>query len=305
MSWLPCEDAGSANAGACRQVDTVIVPRARDLGGFEVRRALPSAKRQMVGPFIFFDQMGPAELLVGNGIDVRPHPHIGLSTVTWLLDGEIMHRDSVGSVQPIRPGEVNWMTAGAGIAHSERTPDELRPTGSKLFGLQTWLALPRANEETAPSFRHFSADELPVISGEGKHVVLIAGAGWGERSPVGVFSETIYADARLDQGAVLPIPPEHEERAIYVIDGDIEITGDRFSAGGLLILHPGDAIAVKAVSDARLMVIGGAPMDGPRHIWWNFVSSDRNRIEQAKADWKAGRFDQVVGDGEFIPLPES
>ncbi len=291
----------AADGGA---VDLVIVPRARDLGGFEVRRALPAAKRQMVGPFIFFDQMGPAEFLTGEGIDVRPHPHIGLATITWLIEGQIMHRDSLGSAQLIRPGEVNWMTAGRGIAHSERTPDALRRQTSALAGLQSWVALPAEREETAPSFTHHAADELPVISDHGLRMVLIAGNGWGARSPVETFSDMIYADATLSAGTVLPLPAEHEDRAVYLLSGEIEIAGDRFQPGSLLVFRPGDPIAVRAFADSRLLVLGGATLEGSRHIWWNFVSSSKERIEQAKADWQACRFDAVQGDDEFIPLPE-
>ena len=294
-----------AQAGPDGPIEQVIVPRARDLGGFEVRRALPAARRQMVGPFIFFDQMGPAEFLTGAGIDVRPHPHIGLATITWLLDGEIMHRDSLGSAQVIRPGEVNWMTAGRGIAHSERTPDALRPRTKSLFGLQSWIALPRDHEETKPTFSHHGADALPVIEDRGMRAVLIAGTGWGERSPVEVFSETVYADVTLAKGAALPLPDDHEDRAVYLLSGRIEIGGDGFEPGSLLVLRPGDAVSVRATADSRLLVLGGATMDGDRHIWWNFVSSSKDRIDQAKADWKAGRFDAVPGDDkEFIPLPE-
>jgi hypothetical protein len=304
MSWQPANEADNADPADCPPVETVIVPRSRDLGGFDVRRALPSTKRQMIGPFIFFDQMGPATFDAGKGIDVRPHPHIGLSTVTWLIEGEILHRDSVGSIQPIRPGAVNWMTAGSGIAHSERTPDALRADGAKLYGLQTWLALPKKHEETAPRFEHFAADRLPTIEGEGVTATLVAGTGWGKRSPVGVFSETLYADIRLAAGATLTVPPEHEERGIYVLTGEIEIAGDRFEAGSLVVLRPDRPVDIHARDAAHIMALGGESADGPRHIWWNFVSSSAERMEQAKADWKAGRFDPVVDDDEFIPLPE-
>ncbi len=304
MSRQKAESPDQRGAQSRDPVDLVIVPRARDLGGFDVRRALPSAQRQMVGPFIFFDQMGPAEFLTDQGIEVRPHPHIGLATITWLIDGEIMHRDSLGSAQVIRPGEVNWMTAGRGIAHSERTPEALRRQTKSLFGLQSWIALPKAHEETAPTFAHHAAEALPVIEDHGMRAVLIAGTGWGATSPVEVFSETVYADVTLETGAVLPVPDEHEDRAVYLLSGEIEIAGDRFEPGSLLVLHPGTA-AVRALTDVRLLVLGGATMDGSRHIWWNFVSSSKERIEQAKADWQAGRFDIVPGDEEeFIPLPE-
>ena len=303
MSWQPAMDP-RCDPSDVSPVETVIIPRARDLGGFEVRRALPSAKRQMVGPFIFFDQMGPAEFLTGKGLDVRPHPHIGLATVTYLFAGEVMHRDSLGTLQPIRPGEVNWMTAGRGIAHSERTAPEMRARGAKLFGIQTWVALPRHAEEAAPGFAHHGREALPVLAGEGKEVRIIVGSLYGERSPVDTFSETFYADASLEPGTSLPLPAEHEERAVYVLQGTIEIAGDRFEAGQFLVFRPGDAIAIRATSRARLLLLGGATMDGPRHIWWNFVSSSKERIEQAKADWKNGRFASVPGDDEFIPLPE-
>lgn len=286
-------------------IETVIVPRARDLGGFEVRRALPSAQRQMVGPFIFWDQMGPTRFPIGEGINVRPHPHIGLSTLTYLFDGEIMHRDSLGTAQPIRPGEVNWMTAGRGIVHSERTDPGLRAAGAAMFGIQAWVALPKASEEVAPSFAHLGSDALPTIEGEGKRVRVVAGTLWGETSPVPSYSETIYADAILDTGAKLPIPAEHEERAVYVAEGTVSVAGDRFDCGRLLVLSPGDEITLVAESRARVLVLGGEPMDGPRFIWWNFVASSKEKIEAAKADWQARRFAIVPGDAEeFIPLPE-
>jgi redox-sensitive bicupin YhaK (pirin superfamily) len=305
LSRRPPNNPVDATPDNSRPVETVIVPRTRDLGGFDVRRVLPSSKRRMIGPFIFFDQMGPARLDPGTGVDVRPHPHIGLSTVTWLIEGEIMHRDSLGSAQPIRPGEVNWMTAGSGIVHSERTPPDLRPDGPKLYGLQTWLALPQKFEETEPSFEHFKASELPTLEGDGIAMTLVAGHGWGKRSPVGVFSETLYADIRIDAGATLTLPAEHEERGLYILAGEIEIEGERFEPGAMLVLRPGNAIDVQARMAAHVMAVGGESADGPRHIWWNLVSSSKERIEQAKEDWKAGRFASVPGDAEeFIPLPE-
>jgi redox-sensitive bicupin YhaK (pirin superfamily) len=284
-------------------VETVIIPRARDLGGFSVRRALPSARRQMVGPFIFFDQMGPAEFLTGQGIDVRPHPHIGLATVTYLLQGEILHRDSLGTVQPIRPGDVNWMTAGAGITHSERTGPEKRASGQPMFGIQSWVALPKTHEDGAAAFEHVGRDDLPTIEAEGKRIRVIAGSLWGARSPVRAAWETIYADAVLDAGAALPIPASHEERAVYTLSGTVEIAGDRFEPARLLVFRPGDEITVRAVEPSRFLVLGGDPMDGPRHIWWNFVHSDRDRIEEAKAAWAAQAFPKVPDETEFIPLP--
>jgi redox-sensitive bicupin YhaK (pirin superfamily) len=289
-------------------IDTVIVPRTRDIGGFEVRRVLPSVQRRMVGPFVFFDQMGPATFEAGRGLDVRPHPHIGLATVTYLFDGEILHRDSLGTVQPIRPGAVNWMTAGRGIAHSERTGPEVRQRGGRLFGIQSWVALPAAHEETAPAFAHHGADALPLLEGDsGERVRLIAGSAWGRSAPVAVLSDLFYADAALDAGARLPLPADYEERAAYVAEGAITVDGQEFPAGQLVVFQPDADIVVEtaaAGSGARVMVLGGAPMDGPRHIWWNFVSRSTERIEQAKEDWKAGRFPPVPGETEFIPLPE-
>jgi redox-sensitive bicupin YhaK (pirin superfamily) len=305
MSQLPADDPIPGDARSCAALEQVIVSRARDLGGFSVRRALPSIGRRMVGPFIFFDQMGPAEFLLGEGIDVRPHPHIGLSTVTYLFDGEIMHRDSLGTALPIRPGAVNLMTAGRGIVHSERTGPEERLKAPKLYGIQTWLALPKTHEENAPEFIHHAAPELPRITGEGKRISLIMGSAFGQTSPVKFPWETLYAEAVLAPGAILPLDPDYDERALYIVSGKIDIAGDEFGAGQLLIFKPGDRISILALDQARLMLVGGEPMDGPRHIWWNFVSSSKERIDQAKAEWKAGRFDTVPGDAEeFIPLPE-
>jgi redox-sensitive bicupin YhaK (pirin superfamily) len=305
MSFHPDKDPRPGDAPACDAIELMIVPRSVDLGGFSVRRALPHSKRRMVGPFIFFDHFGPAEFRGGQGIDVRPHPHIGLATVTFLFEGEIMHRDSLGTAVPIRPGEVNWMTAGRGIVHSERTAPERRVDGEPLHGLQCWVALPAREEEMDASFAHVGSDELPVISDNGKRVRVVAGSFLGARSPVPTLHETLFAEATLTAGAALPFDVTTEERALYVVDGEIDIAGDKFSPGRLLIFRPGDAITLTATSDARVVMVGGAAMDGPRHIWWNFVSSRKDRIEQAKADWKAGRFDTVPGDErEFIPLPE-
>ncbi|GGE94338.1 pirin family protein [Stappia taiwanensis] len=305
MTWMPDLDPQPGDAGACDLIDTIIVPRARDLGGFEVRRALPSPKRQMIGPFIFFDQMGPAEFLETGGIDVRPHPHIGLATVTYLFDGEIHHRDSLGSDLPIRPGDLNWMTAGKGIVHSEREDPARRKTRRRIFGIQSWVALPIHAEETAPTFEHVGRANLPVLSDKGASVRVIAGELYGARSPVKTASETIYADISLEAGRSIPIDATHEERALYTVEGEVEISGERFGAGQLLVFKPGDAITVRAAGGpARFLLLGGEPMDGPRHIWWNFVSSSKERIDQAKEDWKQRRFDTVPGDEtEFIPLP--
>jgi redox-sensitive bicupin YhaK (pirin superfamily) len=285
-------------------VETTIVPRERDLGeGFTVRRALPDAQRRMVGPFIFFDQMGPALLQDGHGLDVRPHPHIGLATVTYLFEGEILHRDSLGTMQVIQPGAVNWMTAGRGIVHSERTPPQLR-TKSRLFGIQTWVALPKGHEEAEPAFAHYDVSELPVIEDAGVTVRLIAGTLFGLRSPVKTFSDMFYADAILPRGSRLALDGEHEERAIYVAEGVVQIEQTRFPAGQLLLLRSGSTTVLEAQERARLLLLGGEPMDGPRHIWWNFVSSSPERIRQAAADWKAGQFAAVPEETEFIPLPE-
>ena len=250
MSWQPAEDPKPGDRFSCDAIDTIIVPRSRDLGSFEVRRALPSAQRQMVGPFIFFDQMGPAEFLLGAGMDVRPHPHIGISTVTYLFDGEIMHRDSLGTVLPIRPGELNWMTAGRGIAHSERTPPELRKAGSRLFGIQSWVALSRDDEETSPDFIHYDANDLPVLNGEGKTIQIIAGLNFGKASPVKASSPIFYADVALAAGASVPLDPDYDERAIYTVEGEIEIAGDTFQGGALLVFRPGDHITITAKSNS-------------------------------------------------------
>ncbi len=298
------DDPTPGDAWSCDAIEQVIVPPSKDLGGFSVRRALPSIGKKMIGPFIFFDQMGPAEFELGQGIDVRPHPHIGLSTVSYLFDGEIYHRDSLGSALPIRPGEVNLMTAGKGIVHSERTAPELRDQPRKLFGIQTWLALPKTHEETDPAFLHAGVDELPTIRGEGKRVRLVMGSMYGETSPVSFPHDTFYAEAVLAPGAVLPIDADYVERGIYVVSGEIDIAGDVFAPGRLLVLRPGDRISVLAVTNARIMLLGGEPMDGPRHIWWNFVHSSRDRIDLAKEEWRTGRFATVPGDAEeFIPLP--
>lgn len=304
MSFFPAKDPAAGDAPACNAIEQVIVPRSNDIGGFFVRRALPSTRRRMVGPFIFLDHMGPAEFRAGQGIDVRPHPHVGLATVTYLFAGEIMHRDSLGSVVPIRPGAVNWMRAGRGIAHSERTAADHRNAGEPLHGLQCWVALAAAQEESAPGFAHHDADALPVVTGDGKTVRIVAGSLFGATSPVATGWETLFADVALDAGAKLPLDPDTEERAIYLVSGEADIAGDRFADGRLLVFRPGDRITITAVTPCRLVIVGGATMDGPRHIWWNFVSSRKERIDQAKADWKAGRFDAVPGDSEFIPLPE-
>jgi redox-sensitive bicupin YhaK (pirin superfamily) len=305
MSWLSSEDPQCAWDESSSPIETAIVSKPRDIGGFEVRRLLPSSRRRMVGPFIFFDQMGPATFTAGRGLDVRPHPHIGLATVTYLFEGEIIHRDSLGTLQPIRPGDVNWMTAGRGIVHSECTSPQVRAAGGELFGIQAWVALPRAAEETDPAFAHHRREALPVVREKGMEIRLIAGTLFGLRSPVEILWDTLYADATLERGARLPVPTEHEERGIYLISGEAELNGHPLEPGRLLVLQPGRPVTIVAVSPSRVLLLGGAAMDGPRQVWWNFVSSSRERIEQAKADWQAGRFAAVPGETEFIPLPAS
>ncbi len=304
MSFFLSRDPVLGDAPACDAIAQVIVPRTSDIGGFSVRRALPSARRRLVGPFIFLDHMGPAEFRSGQGLDVRPHPHIGLATVTYLFAGEIVHRDSLGSVVPIRPGAVNWMSAGRGIAHSERTSPDHRVAGETLHGLQCWVALSHEQEESPASFAHYDAGDLPVETAEGKTVRVVAGSLYGRTSPVATGWETIFADVTLAPGASLPVDPDAEERAIYIVAGEVQIASDPLTEGHLLVLRPGDRITVTAGPSTRLIVLGGAAMDGPRYIWWNFVSSRKERIDQAKADWKLGRFDAVPGENEFIPLPD-
>ena len=285
-------------------IDTLLAPSVRDLGGFAVRRLLPSSHRRTVGPFIFFDHMGPVALPVGEGFDVRPHPHIGLATITWLFEGEIVHRDNLGFVQPIVPGDVNWMTAGRGIAHSERSAPEARSRGVRLHGLQTWVALPREHEQAAPAFFHLPRASLPMLAPEGARIVVVAGDFLGVASPTPTFSRTLYASIELDAGAKLAIPAEHDERAIYVVDGAVEVDGEAVAAGHMAVLLPGTTPLMRASGAARVMLVGGDALDGERFIWWNFVSSSRERIEQAKDDWRAQRFAPIPGETEFIPLPE-
>lgn len=310
MSWNPTLEPQCPEAGRLDDIETLIVPRARDIGGFEVRRALPAPRRQMVGPFIFFDQMGPAEFLTGQGIDVRPHPHIGLGTVTYLYEGEFQHRDSLGTDQMIYPGAVNWMVAGHGVTHSERTSEATRRGQSRLFGIQTWVALPEQAEEREASFEHYAQEALPVLEGEGKKLRLIMGRGWGAEAPVSRFSEMFYADVTMGAGTKLPLPDDHEDRGVYVTQGSVTVAGEVFEAGRMMVFRPGDAITLTAGErGARLMALGGETLNGPRYIWWNFVASSREKIEAAKVawaagDWAHGRFQLPPGDDdEFIPLP--
>lgn len=285
-------------------VELLIEARRRDIGGFGVKRILPFAKRRMVGPFIFLDEMGPVELPAGQGIDVPPHPHIGLATVTYLFAGEIIHRDSLGVVQAIRPGAVNWMTAGRGIVHSERSGEAERAAARPLHGLQSWVALPLEQEEAEPAFSHHAAEELPQIEGEGYSLRLIAGRTYGESAPVAVYSDLFYLHGELQAGARLSLPEDQPERAVYVVEGGVELGGRQVGPGSLAVVKPGGAPGLTAVRPSRVMLLGGAPLEGRRHIWWNFVSSRPEHIEQAKADWRAGRFAAVPGETEFVPLPE-
>jgi redox-sensitive bicupin YhaK (pirin superfamily) len=305
MSWMPSNDPVLGDPLSCDALEHVIVPRTRDLGdGFVVRRALPHGKRQMVGPFIFFDHFGPVQFVSGAGMDVRPHPHIGLATVTYLFDGKILHRDSEGNIQEIEPGAMNLMTAGRGIAHSERTPDVQRKAGQQMLGLQSWIALPQDKEEIAPSFQHYAAGDLPMVSERGFTARIIAGSSFGISSPVTMVSPWFYTEVTAQAGVSVPLDPDHEERAIYVVDGEVEIARERYEGPRLLIFRPGDAITVRTLTPTRMMFLGGDALEGPRHIWWNFVSSSKERIEQAKQDWKTGRFAPVPQEHEFIPLPE-
>ncbi|MGB8842336.1 MAG: pirin family protein [Aliidongia sp.] len=295
-----------ASASPNPAVEQIILPPVRDLGDdFKVRRALPTAHRRMVGPFIFLDQFGPMVFRAGAGLNVRPHPHIGLSTLTYLLDGEIVHRDSVGSVVTIRAGDVNWMTAGRGIVHSERAPALLQATGGALFGHQIWVALPKALEEMAPGFSHHAQGSLPGLDADGVSLTVIAGEAFGARSPVPVYSDLIYADAVLKPGARLRLGAEYAERAVLVVSGEIEIAGQTgaFGETQLVVFKPNAEIVLHTRCGAHLMVVGGEPLPEPRHIYWNFVSSSTERIEQAKEDWRRGRFPEIAGETEFIPLP--
>ncbi|ASJ76036.1 pirin family protein [Granulosicoccus antarcticus] len=311
MSWIPGLEPGCPDEIGMDSIETLIVPRARDLGSFEVRRALPAPKRQMVGPFIFFDQAGPAEFITGKGVDVRPHPHIGLATVTYLYRGEFQHRDSLGTNQMILPGAVNWMVAGNGVTHSERTSEETRKAPHSLFGIQTWVALPEDKEEEAPSFEHHGKEVLPIIEDTGVSMKLILGTAYGEKAPASVFSEMFYGDAILQPGALLPMPDDHEDRGIYIVEGSVSIAGKEFSEAQMMVFRPGDKITIAAgARGARVIILGGETLNGPRYVWWNFVSSSKERIEEAKeqwrrAEWGAGQFDLPPDDrSEFIPLPD-
>ena len=303
MTWR------DTNPPACDIADTgdpvalVVTPKPRSIGAFDVRRALPAAECRSVGPFVFFDEMGPALLPAGTGLDVAPHPHIGLSTLTWMIDGEIRHRDSLGTDQVIRPGEVNWMTAGKGIVHSERSPDTARGVETRMHGLQVWLALPREREEIDPGFQHVPAADIPRFTVEDADIMLVAGQAWDRRSPVAVYSDTLYADVSLPDGGTLTLPGRSVERAFYILWGTLESEGRCFGASQLVVLKEGATPSVRAHGDCRFALIGGAPLDGDRHLYWNFVSSSRERIDRAKTDWAARRFPAVPGDDGYIPLP--
>ncbi|WP_337266275.1 pirin family protein [Oryzifoliimicrobium ureilyticus] len=306
MSFFPGEDPTAGDALSSDAIEKLIIPRTSDIGGFEVRRALPSSRRRLVGPFIFFDRMGPALLKAGSALDVRPHPHIGLSTVTYLFDGEIKHRDSLGTERVVRPGDLNLMTAGRGIVHSERTPENSRGQPLSISGVQTWLALPDGREEIDPSFSHTDRDDMPVFAAGGAQGRLIIGEFEGLVSPVSTLSDTLYVDLRLDPLSKFQFSAGYEERAIYILEGSLTIAGDNFDADRLLVVRPGDDVTIKSnETGCHIMLFGGAPLASRRYIWWNFVSSSKERIEQAKEEWRTARFDIVPGDEEeFIPLPE-
>ena len=283
---------------------TVIEPKAHDLGGFSVRRVLPQLRARRVGPFVFFDHMGPAVFAPGQGMDVRPHPHIGLATVTYLFDGAIEHRDNLGNVQTIRPGDVNWMTAGRGIVHSERTPGVERAAGQYMHGIQTWVALPKDAEEAAPEFHHHAAASLPAWESQGVRLRLVAGEAFGYRSPVHTFSRLFYVAVEFPAGGSLVVPAEHIERAVYATDALLTVGGIELAVAHMAVLPAGMDVEIRAAQPARVILCGGDPLDGDRHLWWNFVSSSRDRIEKAKADWASMRYAPIPGETEFIPLPQ-
>lgn len=307
MSWNP-NFSTDPDATDPESLETLIVSRARDIGGFEVRRALPFAKRRMVGPFVFFDQMGPAELLTDQGIDVRPHPHIGLGTVTYLYQGAFHHRDSTGADQVIKPGEVNWMVAGKAVSHSERS---IQNGPRSLLGVQTWVALPEDKEDKVASFEHHGQASLPEFEDTGVAARLIMGRAFGAQAPAGVYSDMFYLDVRLAPHAAMPLPDDHEDRGIYVLQGSIEVAGETYAEGQMMVFRPGDSVSFRAGPlGASVLLLGGETMNGPRYIWWNFVSSSKEKIEEAKRHWREERwgegiFDLPVGDrNEWIPLPK-
>jgi redox-sensitive bicupin YhaK (pirin superfamily) len=312
MSWRPTAEPEVVNEPPEAAVDLVIEPHERDLGdGFTVRRLLPAAKQRAVGPFVFFDHFGPTHLGPGRGLDVRPHPHINLATITYLFEGEIVHRDNLGSLQTITPGDVNWMTAGSGIVHSERTPPGLRVQGTSVHGLQLWVGLPREHEEAPPAFHHYAAAALPAFGDAGVQIRLLAGEAYGHRSPVATLSRLVYLDVRLAAGAAIELPNDLGDRGVYVVEGLVTCGGQAFSPTHMLAFGPGRRAQLRAEAPSRFVLVGGDRFAEPRHLWWNFVSSSESRIEQAKRDWRerrgdpAGPFPVVPGDdGEFIPLPD-
>ena len=285
-------------------IEHIITPKTKDLGEFTVRRSLPDERRKLVGPFIFFDHMGPAEFAPGNGVNVRAHPHIGIATITYLFDGVIRHRDSLGYDQEIRPGAVNWMTTGSGIVHSERTPPAMLEAGSTLHGIQSWVALPDGDEERDAAFDHYPAEDIPAVTRDGAAIRVILGDAYGVSSPVRTAGETLYVELRLAAGAEVGIEAESVEKAVYVVAGSIVVDGEAVSEGTLVTFADNTAPSLRATTDAHVMLLGGEPIGSDRTIWWNFVSSSKERIEQAKADWREGRFDMIEGESEFIPLPE-
>ena len=302
FSEAPAPDSSEPGSPA---LASLISARPRDLGGIGVGRVLPAAARRSVGPFVFLDHMGPSVLEAGHGVDVGPHPHIGLATVTYLFAGEVVHRDSLGSEQLIRPGDINWMTAGRGIAHSERTPAAARTTGGRVHGLQLWVALPTASEESEPAFHHHPARALPELDDGGIRLRVLVGSAYGAVSPVATFSPLFYVEATLPAGARLALPAEHAERAVFVVEGRVAVAEAGLGPDQLGVFTPGAAPPLVAEAPSRIALLGGAPLEGPRHIWWNFVSSSKARIEQAARDWQAGSFPRIPGDdGKLVPLPE-
>jgi redox-sensitive bicupin YhaK (pirin superfamily) len=305
MSWTAAPDPVCTEEPRAPAIEMEIAARTRSIGDFDVGRVLPAPARRSVGPFVFFDHMGPAALEKGRGLDVRPHPHIHLATVTYLFEGEIFHRDSLGTEQVIRPGAINWMTAGRGIVHSERSPNESRAAGPRVHGLQLWVALPRALEDSEPSFSHHPAASIAVLEDRGVVARVLAGEAWGQRSPVPISSPLFYCEAALEPGARLEVPKEHEERGLYVVSGKVRCGDAEVPARTMAIFERGAAVVIEAIEATRVAIVGGAPLDGPRYIWWNFVSSSKERIEQAARDWREQRFPKVPGDEtEFIPLNE-
>jgi redox-sensitive bicupin YhaK (pirin superfamily) len=282
----------------------IIAGREREIDGFALFRILPAKERHTVGPFVFLDHVGPAAIAIGQGIDVRPHPHINLATVTYLFEGEFLHRDTLGNEQVIRPGAINWMTAGRGIAHSERTPPEIRTTGSRIHGLQIWVALPKEHEEVAPGFHHHPEETLPSLEQGGAKLRVLVGSAYGQTSPVRTLSPLFYVEAKLAAGARITVPGDLAERAVYVVSGAVDCAGERVVPRNMIVLAEQSEAIVRATEPSHVVMIGGDPLEGPRHIWWNFVSSSKERIEQAKRDWREGRFGKIPGDDqEFIPLP--